>query len=43
MCIGASWTFSLFRDACSELDDNKRGQGSDLLARIVAMLTKLCR
>ncbi len=30
-------------DVLSELDDGKREQASDLLARIVAMLTKLCR
>jgi hypothetical protein len=27
----------------SDLDDNRREQGGDLLARIIAMLTKLCR
>ena len=27
----------------SDLDDNKRERASELLARIVAMLTKLCR
>ena len=29
-------------DVLSELDDGKREQASDLLARIVALLTKLC-
>jgi hypothetical protein len=30
-------------DVLSDLEDAKREQASDLLGRIVAMLTKLCR